>query len=66
MRNNKCRTSANGHFIANWRSTTASFSEKAFGVVPFARGFGVRMKTNDFQQILTQIQPENNQHFSGK
>ena len=44
----------------------AFFCEKAFGVVPFARGFGVRVKAADFQEILTQIQPENSEQFIGK
>ena len=33
------------------------FGEKAFGVVTFARGFGVRVKSSDYQEILIQIQP---------
>ena len=34
------------------------FGEKAFGVVPFARGLGVRVKSSDYIEILNQIQPE--------
>ena len=41
------------------------FGEKAYGVVPFARGFGVRVQTADYQEILTQIQPENARQFIG-
>ena len=44
----------------------AFFGEKAYGVVPYARGFGIRVKAADFQEILTQIQPENSEQFFGK
>ena len=39
---------------------------RAFGVVPFARGFGVRVKSSDYHEIPIQIQPEKSEHFSGK
>ena len=42
------------------------FGEKAYGVVPFAHGFGIRVKTADYPEILTQIQPDNASQFLGK
>ena len=42
------------------------FGGKAFGVVPFARGFGIRVKTSDCQEILLQIHSENSINFMGK
>ena len=40
--------------------------EKAFGVVTYAAGFGIRVKPEDFNEILLQIHPENSEQFIGK
>ena len=40
--------------------------EKAFGVVPYAAGFGIRVKPEDFNETVLQIHPENPEQFIGK
>ena len=33
--------------------------ESAFGVVPFGQGYGIRVKSKNFEQVLRQVQPDN-------
>ena len=40
--------------------------EKAFGVVPYGFGFGIRVKSIDFEEILILLQPEKRDQFLGK
>ena len=40
--------------------------EKAFGVVPYGSAFGIGVKSCDFDKILTLLQPEKREQFSGK
>ncbi len=39
--------------------------EKAFGVVATAQGFGVRVKTESFEEVLRQVRPDDYQQFLG-
>ena len=38
---------------------------KAFGVVSYGAGFGIRVKSENFQQVLAQINPEKKDQFVG-
>ena len=40
--------------------------EKGFGVVPYGSGFGIRVKSSDFDKILSLLQPEKREQFSVK
>ena len=40
--------------------------EKAFGVVPYGSGFWIRVKSADFQEVLSLLQPEKRDQFMGK
>ena len=40
--------------------------EKAFGVVPYGGGFGIRVKSADFEEVLSLLQPEKRDQFLGK
>ena len=42
------------------------FGEKAFGVMPYANGYGTRVKSEDFENILLLIHSENAEQFLGK
>ena len=42
------------------------FGEKAFDVVPYGTGFGIRIKSCDFKEILALLQPHKRDQFSGK
>ena len=44
----------------------AFIGEGAFGVVPFGQGYGVRVKSENFEEVLRQVQPENADSFLGK
>ena len=39
--------------------------DKAFGVVPYGTGFGIRVKSEHFQEVLTHINPEKKDQFVG-
>ena len=41
-------------------------ADKAFGVVPYGSGFGIRVKSCDFEEILALLQPDKRHQFSGK
>ena len=40
--------------------------EKAFGVVPYGGGFGIRVKSGDFEEVLSLLQPEKRDQFLSK
>ena len=42
------------------------FGETAFGVMPYANGYGIRVKSEDFENVLLQIHPEDADQFLGK
>ena len=42
------------------------YGEKAFGVVPYGSGYGIRLKSEHFEEMLRQIQPEHAEQFLGK
>ena len=42
------------------------FGETAFGVMPYANGYGIRVKSVDFENVLLQIHPEDADQFLGK
>ena len=41
------------------------FGETAFGVMPYANGYGIRVKSEDFENVLLQIHPEDADQFLG-
>ena len=40
--------------------------DKAFGVVPYGAGFGIRVKSCDFEEVLTLLQQQKRKQFHGK
>ena len=42
------------------------FGETAFGVMPYANGYGIRVKSEDFENVLLQIHPKDADQFLGK
>ena len=42
------------------------YGEKAFGVVPYGSGCGIRVKSEHFEEMLYQIQPDHAEQFLGK
>ena len=39
--------------------------ERAFGIVPYGSGFGIRVKSEHFEEVLSHIQPDKRDQFSG-
>ena len=39
--------------------------ERAFGIVPYGSGFGIRLKSEHFEEVLSHIQPDKRDQFSG-
>ena len=39
--------------------------ERAFGIVPYGSGFGIRVKSEHFVEVLSHIQPDKRDQFSG-
>ena len=42
------------------------FKQKAFGVMPYANGYGIRFKSKDFENVLLQLHPADADQFRGK
>ena len=52
--------------LATCRVQAQFLEEKAFGVVPYGSSFGIRLKSWDFEEILSLFQPEKRYQFLGK
>ena len=44
----------------------AFIGDNAFGVVPFGQGYGIRVKSQNVEEVLRQVQPDNADYFLSK
>ena len=51
--------------LANSLGQAQFLGEKAFSVVPYGAGFGIRVKFSDFEDVLTLLQPHKREQLIG-